>query len=322
MVRESVIRHVRRPAAATLAAALRASDRRAGLALCYHRVRDTGGGAGWALVPALGTRLFADQMRLLKARYRLVRASDLAEAAATRRRGERFPLAVTFDDDLASHATVTAPLLRSLGVPATFFLGGAALDRPRPFFWEALQAALDAGLAPDDPLLPAVDDPAGPGGPHRLAAAVRELAPGERESLTEILVELAGGPPEPGLRHEAVREIADAGFEIAFHTREHEALDRLGDAELDVALREGREQLEELTRGPLTTIAYPFGIGDERVAGAARAAGFEAGFTLEARPISVAGDPLLMGRYQPSFESAGHLATELARGLARSFSGS
>jgi hypothetical protein len=101
-----------------------AADGRVGLALCYHRVGDPQGRAGWALVPALGTRLFADQLRHVRARYRLVRAGELAEAIATRRREQRFPLAVTFDDDLAVHAGETARLLRHLDLPATFFLGG------------------------------------------------------------------------------------------------------------------------------------------------------------------------------------------------------
>jgi peptidoglycan/xylan/chitin deacetylase (PgdA/CDA1 family) len=302
---------------AALAVALRASDRRLGLALCYHSVGDPQGRSGWALVPSLGSRLFAAQLRHLRARYRLVRARDLPEAIATRRRGERFPLAVTFDDDLAAHAGETSRLLRRLDVPATFFLGGATLQQPRPYFWQALQAALDAGMSPADPLLPRVEDPGGRGGAHRLAAAIRELDRDERDRLCTLLVERVGGPPEPGLREHAVRAIADAGFEIGFHTRDHEALDLLDDDALGRALREGRDRLEEIAEAPLRTIAYPFGIADERVADAARAAGFRAGFTLEAQPASAGADPLLIGRYQPSFVTVGHTATELARGLTR-----
>jgi peptidoglycan/xylan/chitin deacetylase (PgdA/CDA1 family) len=306
-------RIARRPAGAALATALRAAGGKVGLALCYHRVGDPQGRAGWALVPALGTRLFADQLRHVRARYRLVRAGELAEAVATRRRGQRFPLAVTFDDDLAVHAGETARLLRQLGVPATFFLGGGALDGPRPFFWEALQAALEAGMPADDPLLPRVAAPT----PHRLAEAIRVRPPGEREALTGALLERAGGVPEPGLREDGVRALAAAGFEIGFHTRDHEALDRLGDAELRQALTDGRERLEALAGAPLRAIAYPFGVADERVAHAARAAGYDAGFTLDARAVTAAGDPLLMGRFQPSFASAGHTATELSRGVLR-----
>ena len=85
----------------------------AGAALCYHRVGNPQGRQGYELVPALGSRLFAEQLRLVRDRFTLVTASELPEAVATRRRGAPFPLAVTFDDDLAGHATVTLDLLRA-----------------------------------------------------------------------------------------------------------------------------------------------------------------------------------------------------------------
>jgi len=310
-------RRLRAPAARVLLLAARLRPGGAGAALCYHRVGDPQGRAGYELVPALGSRLFADQLRLLRDRFALVTASQLPEAVAARRRGAPHPLAVTFDDDLAGHATVTLDLLRSAGVPATFFVGGAALDRPRPFFWEALQAALDAGTAADDPLLPQVDDAAGPGGAHRVAEAIRRLPRDERDALTEALTERADGAlREPGLREPALRQIADAGFELGFHTRDHESLDLLGDGELAGALRDGRERLEAIAGRPLRSVAYPFGLADARVARAAQAAGFQTGYTLAAEPVHAHDDPLLLGRFQPSFASADRTALELARALA------
>ena len=288
----------------------------AGAALCYHRVGDPQGRPGFELVPALGTRAFVRQLRLLRAHFRLVRAGELREAVAARRRASAIPLAVTFDDDLACHVR-TAELLSAERVPATFFLGGTSLAGPRTFFWDALQAALDAGLAPDDPVLPRVPDPRGPGGVHRLADAIRGLEKPVRDQLTAALLERADGVPrDPGLRAAAVERLARSGFELGFHTRDHESLDLLGDGELTAALRTGRSELEDIAGRSLRTIAYPFGRADVRVAAAARAAGFAAGFTLAARPVSIADDPLLLGRFQPSFTSAAHTAVELGRRLA------
>ena len=51
------------------------SSKRAGLALCYHAVGDPAGDPERELVPPLGTRTFEAQLRHLRARYRLVRAS-------------------------------------------------------------------------------------------------------------------------------------------------------------------------------------------------------------------------------------------------------
>jgi peptidoglycan/xylan/chitin deacetylase (PgdA/CDA1 family) len=307
---------LREPTAAALVRALRLSPVRAGLALCYHRVGDPQGRAGYELVPALGTRLFAAQLRHLAAAYRLVRASELPEAAATRRLGERVPLAITFDDDLAAHADAAA-VLRAHGVTGTFFLGGATLHGPRTFWWQVLQRALDRRVAHDEPALPRVDEPDGRGGAHRLAAAVRSMPVEEREALAARLLDrLDGDVPEPGLRAPAARALAAAGFEIGFHTRDHEALATLEPPALDAALRDGRAELESACGAPLRAIAYPFGLADSAVADAARAAGFQTGWTLEPAPVRPdRDDPLLLGRFQPSFASAGHTATELARAL-------
>jgi peptidoglycan/xylan/chitin deacetylase (PgdA/CDA1 family) len=65
---------------------------------------------------------------------------------------------------------------------------------------------------------------------------------------------------------------------IGFHTCRHHYLPLLENEELPTALEEGRAELEELT-GPLTVVAYPHGAADERVAAAARAAGFAVGYT-------------------------------------------
>ena len=321
MSRGAVLEHgkrrLRAPAARGLLAAARRRPTAAGAALCYHRVGSVQGRQGYELVPALGSRLFVEQLHLVRRRFRLVTASELPAAVATRRRGARFPLAVTFDDDLSGHASVALDLLRAARIPATFFVGGGSLDGPRAFYWESLQAALDAGMAADDPLLPRVEAAAGPGGAHRVADAIRQLPRRERDALIVALTERAGGAlREIGLAEPELRRLVDAGFEIGFHTRDHESLDQLGDEELAVVLRDGRERLEDISGRRLLTIAYPFGVADARVADAARAAGFLTGYTLAAVPVLARDDPLLLGRFQPSFASAGRTALELARAIA------
>ena len=126
----------------------RFSGRRAGVAIVYHRVGDPQGDPERELVPALGTGLFEQQLRHLKARYRIVPASELLAAAHSRRRGQRFPASITFDDDLPSHRRTAAPILMRTGVPAAFFACGASLDRPFAFWWERLQAVADRRLDP------------------------------------------------------------------------------------------------------------------------------------------------------------------------------
>jgi len=284
------------------------SGARAGVALVYHRVGDPPGDLSRELLPALGSRLFAEQVRYLSGRYRVVPASRLAEAASERRAGEPFPVAITFDDDLRSHVRTAAPILARAGIPATFFLTGACLGRPHRFWWERLQEACDRNLD----LAPLGIGRTG-ADVHEAGRAIEALPARRIAELDAVLGRLVGPDPEDaGLRADDVAALAADGFEIGFHTRRHYPLPGLTAAELDAAMAEGLAELEEAAGGRLSTIAYPHGRADGRVAAAARAAGFDAGFTGAPGPVTPESDPLLLCRVSPSYASVGELALEVA----------
>lgn len=286
--------------------ALRVTGLKAGLAVMYHRVGEPPGTYDFELVPNLGTRLFESQVRYLKRAFRVVPGSELYDAAAARRRGQRFPLAITFDDDDAGHARVSAPILRRHGATATFFLSGASLSAPFRFWWEVFQDAVDRGLHGNREEI------------HELAFAVQTGPAAEREALIAELEEAIGPPaPDAGMRAELVRELVEAGFEIGFHTRRHEYLTLLDEDALARAMSDGRDELEELAGRPLETIAYPHGGAEQREADAARKAGFRWGYTTLHMAVTPDSDPLLLGRVECSFSSNGHFALRLARALMR-----
>jgi peptidoglycan/xylan/chitin deacetylase (PgdA/CDA1 family) len=251
--------------------------------------------------------------------HRVVVASEVPAAISNRRRGERFPVAITFDDDLPSHVDAAAPILSAAGATATFFVSGASLRGPHRFWWERLQAALDADVD-----LSELDLQPAPGEAtiHEVGLGIQSLPPRTRDELDARLAELVGpDPQESGLRAEGLQRLVASGLEIGFHTRRHDVLPALGDAELADAMRAGRSELEDVV-GPLRTISYPHGLADVRVPAAARAAGFEAGFTGVPEAVTRASDPLLLGRLSPSYASAGELAFDVAWALCRAaFSG-
>jgi O-antigen/teichoic acid export membrane protein/peptidoglycan/xylan/chitin deacetylase (PgdA/CDA1 family) len=287
---------------------LRASAARAGAVIAWHRVGDPPGDPSRELVPALGTGVFKAQLRHLRRFYRVVPASELPTAARARRRGQRFPVALTFDDDLASHADVVAPLLRRGGLPAMFFLTGATLQEPTPFWWERLQFAVDERLG--------IERRIGADDIHGAALRVVESAPTERDELIAALESISARADE-GLRADAVRALSRGGLEVGFHTLRHPNLTRLGDEELERALLDGRELLAGIVGAPLRTIAYPHGRADARVAAAAREAGFGLGFTTRVEAVTGRSDPMLMGRIEAPFDSAGSLSVGLVHMLVR-----
>jgi peptidoglycan/xylan/chitin deacetylase (PgdA/CDA1 family) len=311
--------HLRRLVAWALDMLMRWSRRRAGLVLVYHRV-----GARESrehhLVAALDVGLFETQLDHLKRRYRVVPASELVAAGRARRRGQPLPVAVTFDDDLPSHVHVAMPILLRTGVHAAFFLTGASLSAPFGFWWERLQVAHDRGLLDAAELKEwagtsrvAADAP----GIRSVARAIERMPSERRERIADALLERLGSdPPDVGLRAADVRTLADAGFEIGFHTLRHDPLTQLGDRALNRAMEEGRSDLEALLPEPITMISYPHGKADARVAQAARGAGYRFGFTTVAERLDDHTDPRLVGRAYPSYDSPERFAFEIAVILA------
>ena len=270
---------------------LRASNRRAGLVLMYHDIGDRDGDPSRELVPPISRARFARQLAHLRCHYQLVELRDLPAAVAARRRGDPFPVALTFDDDLGHHVTHAMPELRVADAPATFFLCGSFLaGTPRDYWWQRLQRAVDGG-ADVAPLL-------GTGSIREHAVAMQALTPGQRDALADELGDLAAPIPASDLltAHDA-QQLPHIGF----HTVRHDPLTRLNDEQLARALDEGRAHLEAVAGHPIDTIAYPHGDVDTRVVTAARKSGFAIGVTVAREAVTPGTDPLALGRYEPPF---------------------
>jgi peptidoglycan/xylan/chitin deacetylase (PgdA/CDA1 family) len=314
-----VVRAVGEPLAGAIERVVRFSGRRVGVVVVYHRLGDPPGDPREELVPALATDLFEAQLRHLKRRFRVVRPTELLQAVHDRRRGGRFPAAITFDDDLRSHSEFALPILRRVDLPAAFFVSGTSLDGPFRFWWERLQVAVDRGIE----LPEAIGGDATGSGPgrrniHELGRRIEELAPADRDIVASQLAAVVGpDPPDAGLRESDLQALSAAGCEIGFHTLRHDPLPTLDDENLAQAMRQGCARLEDVLGQKLTTIAYPHGRADLRVAAAARAAGYAFGFTGTIEAVSPTSDPLLLGRVDASYRSVGHLALQLVRALLR-----
>jgi peptidoglycan/xylan/chitin deacetylase (PgdA/CDA1 family) len=291
------------------------SSRRVGLALVYHRLGAPQRREGH-LLPALDGELFEAQIRHLKRRYQVVPASELVGAVKARRRGQRLPVSITFDDDLPSHVGVAMPILRRSGVPATFFLSGRSLSAPFAFWWERLQIAFDRGLLGRDELRQwagTIAPSPAPTDIHAVAGAIEAMPAEQRERVAQVLLDRLGSdPPDAGMRAADVRALADAGFEIGFHTLRHDALPRLGDEALSRAMVDGRDELQELLPRPIAMISYPHGKADQRVARAAGEAGYRFGFTTVPERLDDDVDPLLIGRIYPSHGALARFALDVS----------
>jgi peptidoglycan/xylan/chitin deacetylase (PgdA/CDA1 family) len=315
---------LRAVAAVALMWCLRWTRMRSGVVLMYHRVEPRQGDPRTEFTPPLHCDLFAWQLRHLTRHYSVVAADAIQEAVRGRRRGGRFPVALTFDDDTVSHAEHAAPLLRERGLPATFFLNGLALERARSYWWERLQTGYAKSgswsrlIRPD--VLAAAVEAAGHRQPeaYEITIAVQHMTIRDRRAWAEGLLERVGeDPPDAGLRAAQVQELHHSGFTIGFHGANHEPLSLLAPDELETELCDGRGRLEEVTGESLRLISYPHGQVDQRVAEAAHAHGFDQGFTVQEIAVTPGSNSMLLGRLDAQIDSRARFARQLAQVLRR-----
>lgn len=129
---------------------------------------------------------------------------------------------------------------------------------------------------------PALDALGWPGTVYTVTRFAEDGAPLEWPGVeqwlrTEHAIELTG------LGWPALRELADAGWEVGSHTVSHPRLTRIDDEALAGELSESRSAVEAALAAPCPSIAYPYGDVDARVVAAAGRAGYRTAGTLPRR---------------------------------------
>jgi peptidoglycan/xylan/chitin deacetylase (PgdA/CDA1 family) len=105
-------------------------------------------------------------------------------------------------------------------------------------------------------------------------------------------------------------EMRDAGVDIGSHTISHQDLRRKpkGAADYDAWLKEevatSKQTIEEKLGIRVLSIAYPFGLHNEKVHAAVKEAGYEAGFTTYGMRLGHGTAPYALGRYDVTTKDA------------------
>ena len=261
------------------------------LVLVYHRLGPSAP-PGCEVVPSVPVDVFRAQLQALSDVVDLVTIDDvLASDRPPAGSRKRPTVALTFDDDLPSHAEHALPLLREAGVPATFFLSGRVLHGLGSYWFQQLEALLIAyGERRTAALL---------GLPEvRIGSLARTCE--ENVALRRRLSELAADISTPAvLGRDAIAAFGTAGMTVGCHTVEHDVLPALDDPALENAVSRGREELAAASGAAIRFFAYPHGKADTRSAVAVRRAGFSAAFTGRPQPIRSGDDVHRLGRWEP-----------------------
>ena len=219
--------------------------------------------------------LFPEEMHAASFRERMFwirhwfNVLPLEDAVAALRRGTlpARALAITFDDGYGDNATVALPILRELGLHATFFVATEYLDGGRMWNDTVIETlrrasgdefdATDLGLGTYpirslDERRAAID---------AIIGQLKYLPTQPRQQRAEAMAARACAalPGQPMMTPAQLRSLAAAGMGFGGHTVTHPILARLDDAAARREIAEGRETLEAMIGQPVRLFAYPNG---------------------------------------------------------------
>lgn len=200
----------------------------------------------------------------------------LAELAVPRRRPGRRRVALTFDDGLRSNVTVAYPILRSLGLPATFFVCPGLVERGA-WLWnhEARQRLYSLR---DEAFRELAAASAGPGEREAFVEWMKTLRLAERRRVEEAI--RAATPvfrPSAAQREEfdlagwdELKALDPRIVTLGSHTLTHPILTSLSADEMEAEIAGSRAVLEAELGRPVADFCYPNGELDATALDSAR----------------------------------------------------
>lgn len=264
--------------------------------LAYHRVRELP--ADFAFDPALVSATpegFRAQMRHLGERFQPVTCREVVAALDGGAALPRNAVLVTFDDGYDDNHAIAFPILRELGVPATFFISTGHIDSGLPYAYDWLVHLV---VTMDGPRLrlPELDIdmplPAERAARQALTGMVLDrlkyLDDAGQQAVIDALQARCGRPRTAThadcrpMTWEQVREMRDGGMEIGGHGAHHRMLAKLSDDALAAEVAECQARLTTELGAPAIALSYPVGgpdAYDGRVIDAVRAHGFRVAFS-------------------------------------------
>lgn len=250
-----------------------------GVVVTYHRVRATGepiGNAWMETERGVDADTLRAHLAFLARHFTPVPLSDVA--APNAKSPGRPTFAVTFDDGYEDNLTVAAPILREMGIPATFFVVSEFVGTDKRFWWESLAEMLrttrQPGLAPAaaSAALPDLAGTLSLGSPQQRQAAQHEIARAMVKLphtqvwpvLEELGRSLGAAPRVLGrdyrlMNWEQVLQLQALGFEIGGHTMTHANLGAGEPAAITREIVGCVEALQARLGRPVRSFAYPYG---------------------------------------------------------------
>ena len=271
---------------------------------------------------------FQQQMLWLKEKRAVFLSED--EVIYYQQKGEKIPkrsVLITFDDGYKDNFTLVYPLLRSLQIPASYFIPvGAIMDR-KLGWWDIISFFIKKtrkktiSIKGRDFSLQSNREK------KRTIFRLLQLMKTEPYSQTQDLLEILSEECEVAfpsyneqdaelMSWEEIREVLDNGIAIGAHTVSHRVLATLDENEQFEELRSSKRLLEDMLPGKIRSLSYP--VGDytaftQQTKELARKAGYDISFSFNTGVnYQYLTDPFDIKRIEPPIDFHSFRATIIA----------
>ena len=232
----------------------------------YHRVNDDQDPYFYAM----GVSRFRAEMEYLAKNFHLVSLDQLAGGQLPTN-GNKYCVAVTFDDGYRDNFLYAFPILQKLGIPATIFLTTGYIESGELPWYDQVRLAFKLTRQPRIGLREI-------GGPDSaleteqarlgaLAYTLNWLRQTDEPTRARLLQELfralrAPSPlnlPNTLLAWEEIRQMSRQGITFGAHTVTHPVLSSLPVPRLEEEILGSKKTVEKRLQRPIQHFAYPFG---------------------------------------------------------------
>jgi len=220
-------------------------------------------------------------------------------------------LAITFDDGYADNEEVAAPILKRLGLCATFFVATGFLQGDCMFNDRVIEA-IRGHQAPQLDLRPIGLEKYALGtieerrrSIEAVVLGIRHFEPERRHAAALAIAQLTGASASPRLMMNAdqVRRLRALEMEVGAHTVTHPILTRMSADQAFDEIRSGKRELEEILNESVDLFAYPNGMPGRDFAAThaamARDCGFSAAVTTAWGAATARSERFQLPRFTP-----------------------